>query len=231
MLLTPPKFLNDPSEFRVRRVPASEEEIRQMFEAFGGGANFEDYKQSVMSASFREGEPGYLRESLSEYFGIVSLSEKPLDPLMWAHYAENSGVVVGYPATDETQTAGLTVRFFDWGPLWRVDYNAAMRGNAIVEDFGNVTRVVTMKGEAWNYEAEWRFIGKLEDAAMHPIGDKKFYTLPAHRDKIQRIIFGCEAGAEFKHDFYRWMGESTASIEEMVIDEDNNLKTRPYLTI
>ena len=37
-----------------------------------------------------------IRDYLSRFVGVVSFAADPLVPPMWAHYAENSGFVVGY---------------------------------------------------------------------------------------------------------------------------------------
>ena len=50
---------------------------------------------------------GFIREHLDSRVGVVSLSRDALVPTMWAHYAQNTGVVVGY------DTEALTKLGFD----------------------------------------------------------------------------------------------------------------------
>ena len=50
---------------------------------------------------------GFIREHLDSRVGVVSLSRDALVPTMWAHYAQNAGVVVGY------DTEALTKLGFD----------------------------------------------------------------------------------------------------------------------
>ena len=50
---------------------------------------------------------GFIREHLDARVGAVSLSRDALVPTMWAHYAQNTGVVVGY------DTEALTKLGFD----------------------------------------------------------------------------------------------------------------------
>ncbi len=50
-----------------------------------------------------------IREYLSGLVGVVSFSSDPLIPTMWAHYARNSGFVVGY-RTSEMRSLGLDLR-------------------------------------------------------------------------------------------------------------------------
>ena len=50
-----------------------------------------------------------IRDYLSRHVGVVSLSTDPLIPTMWAHYARNSGFVVGY-RTSDLRALGLDLR-------------------------------------------------------------------------------------------------------------------------
>ena len=50
-----------------------------------------------------------IQEYLNPYVGVVSLSSDPLIPTMWAHYAENSGFVVGY-STKILRTLGFELK-------------------------------------------------------------------------------------------------------------------------
>ena len=50
-----------------------------------------------------------IRDRLSRFVGVVSFSTDPLIPTMWAHYAENSGFVVGY-RTDAIRPFGVGLR-------------------------------------------------------------------------------------------------------------------------
>ena len=50
-----------------------------------------------------------IREYLSKFVGVVSFSANPLIPTMWAHYANNSGLVVGYK-TSVMRELGIDVR-------------------------------------------------------------------------------------------------------------------------
>ena len=50
-----------------------------------------------------------IRDYLSRHVGVVSLSTDPLIPTMWAHYAKNSGFVIGYK-TEELKALGIDLR-------------------------------------------------------------------------------------------------------------------------
>ena len=50
-----------------------------------------------------------IRDFLSRFVGVVSFSSDPLIPTMWAHYAQNSGFVVGYN-THVLKKLGIALR-------------------------------------------------------------------------------------------------------------------------
>lgn len=50
-----------------------------------------------------------VRDYLSQFVGVVSFSSDPLIPTMWAHYAKNSGFVVGY-RTSGIRALGVDLR-------------------------------------------------------------------------------------------------------------------------
>lgn len=228
ILLTPAKHFYDKEEFRQSRVQADEEEERELFEYFGGGSYFEIYKMRVASAAFRAIEADDMREKMSEVYGVISLSDDPLNQKMWNQYAGNDGVVIGFSAIDETTEFGLTARFLEWGPIWKVDYDPRYKDVLIRKNFSNIVRVLTLKDPCFDFESEWRFIGKLEDAAKHPDGDEVYYTLPAYKNMIQRVIFGCESDPRFMHDLCKWLGEKTTLIEKIIFDQDGVMNAYPY---
>ena len=51
----------------------------------------------------------FIQDYLSTLVGIVSFSTDPLVPTMWAHYARNTGIVVGYD-TDTLRSMGFALR-------------------------------------------------------------------------------------------------------------------------
>ena len=66
------------------------------------------------------GLSGLIREHLDSRVGVVSLSRDALVPTMWAHYAQNTGVVVGYD-TEALIKLGYDVRsvlYLDIPPMY-----------------------------------------------------------------------------------------------------------------
>lgn len=114
ILLTPPKYLNDLLEFRIRREPADLPERREMFELFQketpSALTFEEYDRSITRTEYLDGEPEDMRRMFSETSGVVSLATDPINELMWAHYGQNSGVAIGYQSEEVIELNGLKGR-------------------------------------------------------------------------------------------------------------------------
>ena len=51
-----------------------------------------------------------IRDYLSRFVGVISFSSDPLIPTMWAHYARNSGFVVGYNCWQPAKVAHFESR-------------------------------------------------------------------------------------------------------------------------
>ena len=63
----------------------------------------------------------FVREHLDSRVGVVSLSSNALVPTMWAHYAQNTGVVVGYD-TEILTKLGFDLKsmvYLDIAPMWQ----------------------------------------------------------------------------------------------------------------
>ena len=61
-----------------------------------------------------------IQKFLNPLVGVVSLSADPLIPTMWAHYAQNTGFVIGYK-TDVLRTLGFELRrmlYMDFAPVY-----------------------------------------------------------------------------------------------------------------
>jgi hypothetical protein len=186
ILLTPPLYLNDLLEFRVRREPADAEERRAMFEEFQrdrpSNLTFEEFNRAITSNEHMDGEGEDMRRGLSEAVGVVSLTSDPVNELMWAHYGLNTGVAIGYRSSDVTERNGLRGRSLSLGLALEVNYTNEVF--LLKRDFSDAALHLSTKRICWVYEKEWRIVEGLQEARIIARGDKNFYTLPAQRDQI-----------------------------------------------
>ena len=70
-----------------------------------------------------------VRDYLSQFVGVVSFSSDPLIPTMWAHYAKNSGFVVGY-RTSGIRALGVDLRrvlYLELAPVYYPTHDNIVR--------------------------------------------------------------------------------------------------------
>ncbi|MCG2793423.1 MAG: DUF2971 domain-containing protein [Weeksellaceae bacterium] len=122
--------------------------------------------------------------------GIFSLSEDPLNELMWAHYGENSyGIAIGFSESADKALGNcekcLKVNYADELPKFDSNgflvetkvYSNGRNSQKIALNDPTFIKAITTKSKSWEYEKEWRYIE--ENAGTYP--------LPG---KISEIIFG-----------------------------------------
>lgn len=103
-----------------------------------------------------------MNEKFNELLGILSLTEKPDNLLMWSHYAEShTGFVIGFDSAhkyfDERKSPKDEFRH-----LRKVEYREA-RTSAPLTAMDGID-VFLVKSRDWEYEQEWRIMRPLEDA-------------------------------------------------------------------
>ena len=106
----------------------------------------------------------YLREllskQLSQRFGVVSFATDPRHPLMWSHYAsDGAGFVLGYSMARLMNLSGKAQQLrevrFESNPIVIESYHLLNEGA--------VSSILSVKGEHWSYENEWRLIVELDE--------------------------------------------------------------------
>lgn len=135
----------------------------------------------------------------NQYVGVLSLTEDPLNELMWAHYAANhSGFVVGIdkrseffqPKPGEPKVCGklMKVIYTDTTPVVFVNSS----GLEIPKE------IFFTKTIKWSYEREWRMIKFLEHANdVVTVKGKKIHLFDVPKAAVKEIIFGKNISADF----------------------------------
>ena len=132
---------------------------------------------------------------------IYSLTEKPLHPLMWAHYCNSySGFVVEYDTTRETSDFWFdgprSVNYADQPPF--VDIRELVDSEGVnyskLEQFED--SVLFSKAAIWEYESEWRLV-----AREHRTGAQ------VQPYDISRIIFGYRMPKQQRKELVNIFGE------------------------
>ena len=134
---TPLLALNDDMECNVTTMKGSEDEESLAFlrvvqskleEHLGVSVAWEDLlTRSICYGDLRLST--YIQEYLNPLVGVVSFSTDILVPTMWAHYARNTGIVVGYD-TEALSSFGFELRpvvYSELAPTYQPSEGEAIR--------------------------------------------------------------------------------------------------------
>jgi len=224
VLLTPPAHLNDPWDFLPKgRVP-SEDEILQawreieteiarssvidlpvQFKQREQRRRLERMRVDFASKEFLSEQGKNYREEISKIVGVVSLTELPLSPVMWAHYAQShTGFVAEFAADDKTEMNGFRIRMCAVGPIVAGKVKYELDFKQIEKDASNVHQLCWSKHRDWEHEQEWRIIWSLQEPPTRKVphakcGEQQMrYCLPFEPSGLRRVIFGMGMKAEVK---------------------------------
>lgn len=222
--LTPPKYLNDPFEFAVGREFPDRDELEKMADEFVRN-EYEALSQShrikvplddfrrmkiavrekfiarAMSEEFKLAEPEAMQTGLSEFYGLICLTETPDNPLMWGHYCDSyKGFVAEFACLCEQTTHVPNVRLTPFGLAFQVQYASAQP--LFNRDFSNAAQCFSTKINEWSYEREWRVIEHLDISECIKTTDGRRYAQfpPAC---LRRIVLGHHMSAANKSEMLK----------------------------
>lgn len=166
----------------------------------------------------------YMRVT-NRYVGVLSLTEDPLNELMWAHYADShKGFVVGLdtqseffqPKPGEPKTCGelMNVIYTDTTPVVFVE-----PGKLDIPK-----EVFFTKTNKWSYEREWRMVKYLEhaDEVLTHEG-KKIHLFEVPKSAIKEVLFGHKVATDVAERLQAELSETAPQI--VVKQVDFNPKT------
>lgn len=128
----------------------------------------------------------------NRHVGVLSLSEDPLNELMWAHYANShTGFVVGLdteseffqPKPGEPKVCGelMNVIYTDTTPVVFVE----------PKKLDIPKEIFFTKTTKWSYEREWRMIKFLEQAdEVVTVDGKKIHLFDVPKTAVKEVLFG-----------------------------------------
>jgi hypothetical protein len=143
--------------------------------------------ETSVKAMREENDKGHLRN-----VGVLSLSEKWLDILMWSHYANShKGICIGF---DYTKLFFI----FNGKPLWAVDIKYPESNQYPKRDYlddpDTRVKLYLTKSLDWKYEKEWRIIFPEKGRTV-----QKFEP-----DAIVSVHLGCQISKEDKETVINW---------------------------
>lgn len=227
--LTPPKYFNDPWDFKFRSDLLTAEVLKKEV-PFLHPAAMAEFQKHVNTPDSLEEEALAQQEGLSKIIGLICLTEKPLDRLMWAHYGEShKGFVAEFRHSDEGKSeSGFRLCTSPFGPALKMDYQQTQP--VLRRDRSNMEEVVLTKHLDWKYEQEWRVIWPLNKSEPHP--KRKGFLLVSFKPiDLVRVILGLRAAPEVKFQLKQMLNRKEfehVHKEEVFMDPDSReLKGRP----
>lgn len=181
----PPKYASlsfeEFKQMAERLAPNSEQMLRQSIDDTLELAKSDDLMALTRKQIFKE---------FDESIGVLSLTEKPDNLLMWAHYAQqHQGFVIEF---DETNPYFDQKRRIDdeFNHLRKVHYSVDRPQRASLMDVSDEDMFL-IKGKDWEYEQEWRMLRPLKDSDVKiptPTGDVHLFSLPP--ECVKGIVLG-----------------------------------------
>jgi len=209
--LTPPKFLNDPLEFAVSRVPPDRKEVEEMFDNFVVDeyntrtdadriqmpfAEFrqqkyihrEDWISRILSQDYQDSHFQVMQENLSHFWGVICLSEVGNSFPMWTHYTKSyEGFVAEFACEWEHLSHIPQARGLPFGPAFKVSYSKERP--LFDRTFSNAAECLCTKDSDWSYERDWRIVRLL--ATSETIQRKTGYRFAIFPpSSLKRIVIG-----------------------------------------
>lgn len=138
-----------------------------------------------------------LYQALNRGVGILSLSEVPDEPLMWAHYADSHrGLVIGF----DEQHAFFHRRCSEndeFHFLREVVYADLPPAPSALGVDGNALFIT--KGTRWSYEREWRMLAPLQEASRFiEVGAESVYLFAVPPEAFKSVVLGARASVELE---------------------------------
>jgi Protein of unknown function (DUF2971) len=159
---TQPEYLNDPYECHLtldrHALTADYREFRKRCFPGISHSELDSAVEAAESQIIIDALIGYRRQR--DNLGVLSLSEDPLQLLMWSHYgSEHAGVCVEFDVTKLMPDVG-NVQPEQLSILRPVRYTQQKVSGLPRPD--TIIEVLTTKSNHWSYEREWRMVRTLD---------------------------------------------------------------------
>jgi hypothetical protein len=162
------------------------------------------------------------KKKWNELFGILCLSEKYDNLIMWAHYAQNhEGFVLGFNSEDpfffqkrsdyDALRTLKKVKYKENRPEITF-FNNKMSDSELADYL--IENILLTKSNHWASEEEWRIIFSLKDADKvvdHDYGKAYLFNYPAKI--ITSIYFGVRINANLRQDIIKLIKDLSNSIK------------------
>ncbi len=146
-------------------------------------------------------------EALDKNIGMLCLTEKRDNRLMWSHYSQNhQGLVIEFEA-EHSYFHQQKTDVDEFGYLRKVEYRAQRPDYAELIEM-SAADVFLVKGEEWAYEEEWRMLRPLKEADRiieSKEGNIHLFTIDPMC--ITGVIFGCQMSRSKKQEIIKILND------------------------
>jgi hypothetical protein len=175
-----PAAFNDPFEAKLIFPPMAPETPK-----LEGGLAYAHYMRDTILRLTLEHAPNVI--------GVLSLSEKRDNLLMWAHYAaQHTGFVIGFDSENPALVAQQKRIGRPHDPE-KIAYSSERPARGQMVDI-TLHDLYFLKSEEWEYEAEWRYTRLLRNATKTlEMDGKKVSLFEFPKEAVAEVILGCRA--------------------------------------
>lgn len=150
-----------------------------------------------------------LKNAMNREIGVLSLTEKPCNLLMWAHYADGyKGFVIEFDDKhkffDQRTKLGelrghlIKVRYSKQRPHF-ILFDPNLNDSENLDNWMN--NFLCVKSEHWEYEQEWRMFYTLRECKKRITeGDHEICLVPIPIECVKGITLGCNILEESKQN-------------------------------
>jgi hypothetical protein len=183
---------------------------------------------SMEDPSFRSKIVHALTQAVNKEIGILCLTEKMDDLLMWGHYSSNhTGFVIEFNEKHPFFYQGSEI-----GHLKKVHYSITRPEVTLLDPalsdmellYHWINDIFCVKSQHWEYEHEWRMIVVLKNC-QNVIASQQddIYLFELPKSCITGIILGCRMSAENKERILKILGNDDeyrhVSLKQAEMDE------------
>jgi hypothetical protein len=147
----------------------------------------------------------FLVSGIGSLIGVLSLSETPADPLMWAHYASShSGLVIGFTTDNDFFRCGQRNTEPGGEAFYPVRYALERPRRRSYVDVTARDALFT-KSPHWSYEREWRRYQLIRhaDTELDGPGNDPIALFRYPRSAVRIVIFGMDMEPATFHELRR----------------------------
>lgn len=167
-------------------------------------------------------------DSLNKAIGILSLTERPDNELMWAHYAEShKGFAIEFDSTHEyfNRRRSNVDECFHLRKVMYVDRTDEL----VTFDNMDADSFFISKSSAWSYESEWRMLVPLASADKKIQAEEDIFLFNIPLSAITSVIIGAKSSVHFHSELKKTLDGTHIIIKKAQLTNGHPRVTIPTM--